>query len=100
MSRLSFLFLGLFLVVGLHLPAQTPDTATIHGQVVDQSRAPVSGVHISARNAQTGSERTAQSDNSGNFSMAGLSVAGDYDIIASKDGFAEANLKAVTLAGG
>jgi hypothetical protein len=96
MSRLSFLVL----VVVLHLPAQTPDTATIHGQVVDQSRAPVAGVHVSARNAQTGLERAAQSDSSGNFSMAGLSVAGAYDIAASKDGFAEANLKAVTLAGG
>ena len=96
MSRLSFLAL----VLALRLPAQTPDTATIHGQVVDQSRAPVAGVHISAKNAQTGLDRTAQSDSSGNFSMAGLSVAGDYNITASKDGFAEANLKAVTLAGG
>jgi hypothetical protein len=96
MSRLSFLVL----VLALHLPAQTPDTATIHGQVVDPSRAPVAGVHVSAKNAQTGIERTAQSDSSGNFSMAGLSVAGAYDITASKDGFAEADLKAVTLAGG
>ncbi len=100
MSRLAVLSLVVFLSAALPLSAQTPDTATIHGQVIDQSRAPVSGVHISAKNAQTGLERTAQSDSAGNFSIAGLSVAGNYDIIASKAGFAEANLKAVTLAGG
>jgi hypothetical protein len=82
------------------LKAQTPDTATIRGQVVDQSRGAVAGVLVTATNTLTGLERTAETDTSGNFSLAGLPVAGRYDIAAGKPGFAEARLSGVTLAGG
>src|SRR6266404_5079046 len=90
----------LLCAVSLHLTAQTPDTATIHGQVVDQTRAAVAGVQITVRNTQTGLERTAQTDSSGKFSLPGLPISGKYDITASKPGFAEAHLAAMTLAGG
>jgi hypothetical protein len=88
------------LVFSLSLRAQTPDTATIHGQVVDQSHGAVAGVLVTARNTLTGLERTVPTDASGNFSLAGLPIAGRYDITASKPGFAEARLSGVTLAGG
>jgi hypothetical protein len=88
------------LVFSLSLRAQTPDTATIHGQVVDQSRGAVAGVLVTARNTLTGLQRTAPTDTSGNFSLAGLPIAGRYDITAGKPGFAEARLSGVTLAGG
>jgi hypothetical protein len=88
------------LVFSLSLRAQTPDTATIHGQVVDQSHGAVAGVLVTARNTLTGLERTAHTDTSGNFSLAGLPIAGRYDITAGKPGFAEARLGDVTLAGG
>ena len=84
----------------LHLTAQTPDTATIHGQVVDQTHSAVAGVQITVKNTQTAFERTAQTDGSGNFSLSGLPIAGKYDITASKSGFADVHLEGMTLAGG
>ena len=98
MSRLSACLTLLSLTVCL--PAQTPDTATIHGQVTDPSHAAVAGVQVIARNAQNGLERTSQTDSSGNFSLPGLPIAGKYDITANKPGFAEGHLGDVTLAGG
>ncbi len=80
--------------------AQTPDTATVHGLVTDQTHAAVAGVQVTVKNAQTGFERTAQTDASGSFTVAGLPVAGAYTISAGKTGFAEARLSEVTLAGG
>src|ERR1019366_1172155 len=80
--------------------AQTPDTATIQGQVTDPSRAAVPGVRVAARNQQTGLERTALTDGAGNYSLAGLPVAGSYQIAATRQGFADAQVKDVTLAGG
>jgi len=96
MSR-SFTFL---VVLCLALCAQTPDTATIHGQVVDQSHAGIPAVQVTAKNTLTNLERTAQTDASGKFTIAGLPVAGNYDLTAVKEGFAEARLINTTLAGG
>ena len=98
MSRLSAL--PLFLCAGLWLAAQTPDTATIHGRVVDPSHAAVAGAQLSIRNAGTGLERNAQTDSAGNFSVPGLPIGGKYEITATRQGFAEGRLSGVTLAGG
>src|ERR1700719_2573204 len=84
----------------LGLDAQTPDTATIRGQVVDQMRASITGVQVTARNTQSGLERRAYTDDAGHFSLAGLPIAGKYEISATKSGFAEARLNDLTLAGG
>src|ERR1039458_7899253 len=89
----------LFLAVSA-LFAQTPDTATIQGQVTDQSHAAVAGAQVAAKNRQTGFERTALTGAGGNYSLAGLPVAGQYVITASKQGFADAQLKDVAIAGG
>src|SRR6266853_1856567 len=98
MSRavLAVLLCALF----LRLDAQTPDTATIHGQVVDQTHSAVAGAQVTVKNSHTGFERTAQTDSTGNFSLPGLPIAGKYDITASKPGFADAHLGGMTLAGG
>src|SRR2546429_696044 len=80
--------------------AQTPDTATIQGRVVDPSRAVVPGVELTVKNAQTGLTRSVKTDDSGKFSVAGLPVAGEYNITAGKQGFAEAHLNNLTLVGG
>ncbi|HTP88423.1 MAG TPA: TonB-dependent receptor, partial [Bryobacteraceae bacterium] len=79
---------------------QTPDTASIHGQVTDPSRAAVSGARITVKNTQTGLERAAQTDGSGNYTLSGLPVAGKYEITAVKQGFADAHLADISLAGG
>ena len=80
--------------------AQTPDTATIHGQVVDVSRSAVAGVSITAINTQTRLQRKTQTDASGSFSLPGLPVAGTYEIVAWKEGFAEAHLSNLKLVAG
>ena len=61
--------------------AQTPDTAAIHGRIIDQSHAAIARVHVAVRNTRTGLERTADSDASGAFAIGGLPVAGRYDLI-------------------
>jgi hypothetical protein len=80
--------------------AQTPDTAMIRGQVVDQSHAAVPGVEIAVVNTVTGLRRSAPTDPTGNFSLSGLPVAGNYDLTASKQGFASIQRQNITLAGG
>ena len=78
--------------------AQTPDTATIQGQVTDPSRAAIPGVRVAAKNQQNGLERSAVTDAAGNYSLPGLPVAGAYEITATKQGFADADVKDITLA--
>lgn len=82
------------------LPAQTPDTATIRGQITDQTHAAVPGVQVTVTNTQTGLKRVVETDGSGNYSVAGLPVAGSYDVVAGKQGFAEMKPANVTVAGG
>lgn len=98
MSRVFFIIAACFLPVGAL--AQTPDTGSIHGQVVDPSRAGIAGAQVAFRNTQTGLERKAQTDSSGTFVVEGLPIAGGYDVTASKPGFADAPLKRITLLGG
>ncbi len=90
----------LLIYCSLLLNAQTPDTAAIRGTVLDQSHAAVSRAEITITNSRTGLKRTAQTNNSGNFSVAGLAIEGDYDVSAQKEGFALAVSKGVTLMGG
>src|ERR1017187_8526268 len=100
MSRLHALPVALLFACSLALSAQTPDTATIHGRVVDQSHAAVSGVEVTVTNSQTGWKRTAQTESSGDFSITGLPVSGSYTISASKQGFATAALENVERCAG
>jgi hypothetical protein len=54
---------------------------------------------VTAVSPQTGLKRTAQTDESGNYSLAGLPI-GAYDITAAKQGFADTKPINITLAGG
>ncbi len=90
----------ILVLCGLHLAAQTPDTATLSGRVVDQSHASVPHVRITATNASTRVQHTTETDAAGNFSLAGLAITGTYDITAAKQGFSEGKLTGITLAGG
>jgi hypothetical protein len=80
--------------------AQTPDSAIVRGQVLDQSRAAVVGVDVTLTNRQTGLKRSATTDSSGEFTIAGVPVSGGYDFSARKTGFVSADLKNVSLVGG
>jgi Carboxypeptidase regulatory-like domain/TonB dependent receptor len=96
-SRLSKVSL---LALGFCLSAQTPDMATIRGHVIDQTRAGIPGVQVTAKNTQSGLERTTLTDETGRFSLAGLPISGKYELTAKKSNFSEARLNDVTLAGG
>ena len=93
-------FIALAVILAASPWAQTPDTAAVQGQVVDQSHAGIPGVNVTAKNALTGLERTSVTDASGRFSIAGLPIAGSYDITAIKEGFAPAHLSNTRLTGG
>ncbi|MGZ3695543.1 MAG: carboxypeptidase-like regulatory domain-containing protein, partial [Bdellovibrionota bacterium] len=86
--------------LSLSLSAQTPDTATVRGRVLDQTNSAVPGVDITLTNNLTGLQKATQSDSSGNFSVAGLPVAGSYNIEARKQGFSDAKLENVQVVGG
>src|ERR1051325_7417443 len=96
MSRLCALILCL---AGL-LTAQTPDTATIAGQVVDATHAPIPGVEITVKNDAISLERRAVADSLGRFSIVALPVGGAYELEAVKSGFSHAHMGGLTLSAG
>lgn len=87
-------------LAGASLAAQTPDTATIRGTVVDATHAPIGGARIAVHNDLTGETRVVDSSAAGRFSLAGLPVTGEYSVAATRNGFAEAEEHHVTLAAG
>ena len=97
MNRLTLL---LTLPLAISLSAQTPDLATIHGRVTDPSHAAARGVTVTATNSTASTKRTAVTDSSGDFSLGGLPITGEYTVTASKQGFADASLANITLEGG
>jgi hypothetical protein len=80
--------------------AQTPDTATIHGVVLDPSHAPVAGVAVSLTNAASPAKRSAQTDDRGEFTVTGLPIGSAYTITATKDGFAPGKFAGISLESG
>src|SRR5271154_1556094 len=86
------------LFAAVSLEAQTPDAASLRGQVADQSRAALAGVGVTITNKLAGSVRTTQTDSSGNFAFAGLSI-GTYSLVAHKQVFADVT-REITLTGG
>src|SRR5690348_15356013 len=80
--------------------AQTPDTATLQGQVLDQSSAAVPGVKVVITNHRSGLQRSTETDSSGSFVVSGLPISGQYEIVATHAGFADATASGIELAGG
>lgn len=94
-SRLSevVLLVGLLVVAGIPVLAQS--TATLRGTVTDPSGAVMSNVKLVVRNQATSVERTTQTDDNGNYQVAGLTV-GLYRVEVQAQGFetqAVTNLK-------
>src|ERR1700723_1832567 len=101
MSKFRGLLLTSLLSLGaVSLWAQTPDTATIRGQVTDQTHAAVSGAEVALTPTLTGSGRKVTTQADGAFSFAGLPTAGAYDIVVQKAGFSDAESKGVSLVSG
>jgi hypothetical protein len=93
------LFFGL-LYLSIPLAAQTPDTATVQGRIVDSSHAGIPRAHVTLTNRNLNLTRTSETGASGEFSISGLPLNGSYTILAAKDGFAEGRVEGVTLAAG
>lgn len=94
MSYLTRFLLGLVSAVLLFtIPvAAQVTTADVTGRVLDQNGAAVAGATVTARNAGTGQERSAQSDQQGNYTIAEL-LPGTYDITAEAPNFSKAVVK-------
>jgi hypothetical protein len=100
MFRLLSAALLLAGICGPALRAQTPDTATLQGSIIDPADAPVASAHITATNQTTGLVRTTTSDQGGRFSLAGLPAEGAYTVAIEKIGFARAVKSEVQLVAG
>ncbi len=91
-TLLVFLQTTAFVCVFFHLPqttlAQTIDTSTIRGQVVDQNRAAIADAEVSVANQATGLRRTARVDAEGNYTITNLPLTGAYKLSVSSNGFA------------
>lgn len=87
MSRLYALLLFSALSIG-PLTAQQALTGTITGSVTDASDAVVPSAQITARNINTGLERTATAGDLGLFTIPALPV-GEYEVLAKASGFNE-----------
>jgi hypothetical protein len=85
----SFLFLIISTVSPIAGYAQTIDTATVRGQISDQNKAAIVGASVVVINESTGLQRSAATDDNGNFTIANLPLTGKYKITASSGGFAE-----------
>lgn len=97
----SFAILFFFLSWGCAgMVAQTPDTATLQGAVIDAAHAAVVNAQVTAKNELTSLVRTGSTDAGGHFTFSGLPIAGSYTISVTKTGFAPAQIAQVRLTGG
>jgi hypothetical protein len=91
--------IGLALVLALFacppLFAQT-DTGSVDGRILDEQKATMPGVTITAKNVATGLTRTAQSSAGGTYHFESL-PAGKYDLTAEIQGFSKAVQTGVTV---
>src|SRR5277367_1742410 len=77
-------------------PLLSQVSATLSGTVSDPSGAVISGVSVAVKNVDTGAVRNVATDSSGVYQVVALPV-GDYEIRASKTGFADVLRQGVRL---
>lgn len=85
--RIMGLILSL-LFLSLSLGAQTPNTASVRGQVSDSSGAAVAQTEVTLTNMLTGLRRVASSDASGYYAFVDLPLTGEYQLRVAKAGMA------------
>ncbi len=104
MYRRTPLRTGIGIVVLLSAPirpvAQTPDTATVDGVVVDVTGAAVLDAQVTLTNLQTNLSRQTNTDRSGRILVAGVPAGSTYRVSVTKTGFAPAQVERLALAGG
>jgi hypothetical protein len=79
------------------LLAQGVTTAAVSGVVLDNTRAPISGVSLAAVHVPSGTQYNATSRQDGRFSIPGMRVGGPYRITASIIGYSAQAHEDITL---
>ena len=77
--------------------SQTPNTATVQGQVTDRFGGGIAGATLLLRNNDTGASRVFLTDAAGRYSAAALPLTGSYILKASKAGFTDAETAQLAL---
>jgi len=95
----SLLSLIAFLVA-VPVMAQSPNTASVIVDVVDQTGAIVPDARVSVVNNATGAVREAASGNDGSAIVAALPLTGTYTVRVAKEGFGEEARNGITLRSG
>jgi Carboxypeptidase regulatory-like domain/TonB dependent receptor len=98
--RLPLLLIALFAFIAAPVAAQSPNTATMIVNVVDQNGAIVKDAKVSVVNTATGATREAISGSDGNATIPALSLTGTYAVTVSREGFGNEELKDITLRSG
>jgi outer membrane receptor protein involved in Fe transport len=80
--------------------AQTIDTATMRGQVVDQQHAAIAKAQVVVTNQVTGLSREIETDAGGYFTIAALPLTGAYRLQVSGPGFAVKDIEGIDLRAG
>lgn len=95
-SRAIFVFL-FTLMSGMGLAKA--QSSQISGQIVDSSKAAVSGVKLTVKHIETGDQRQSTSGSEGYYSFP-LLPPGHYDLIVEKDGFETQRQTGITVVTG
>ncbi len=90
----------ILILIAAPLAAQTPNTATIIVDVVDQSGAAVKDAKVSVVNNDTGAAREVLSGSDGAATFPALSLTGTYTVTVSKEGFGTEERKTILLLSG
>lgn len=91
---------GALIGIGHVSQAQTPDTAGLRGQVVDQTGGVIAGVAVEVKNPATSLHREALTDRGGYFTIADLPLTGQYQLRFSKASFAVKQVDGIALRAG
>ena len=95
--RFQLLLTAFFVFIAAPVVAQSPNTAAIVVNVVDQNGAGVTQARVSVVNTSTGELRETVSGNDGSATIPALSITGAYTVSVSKDGFGDEERKDITL---
>src|SRR5215472_9427281 len=100
-ERMRFLLVSIFICsLTMFAGAQSPNTATIVVQVIDQSGAVLDAADVSLVNTATGAVRQATSGVDGSATIPALSLTGKYRVVVSKRGFGTEEVNDITLRSG
>lgn len=93
-------FIAALLALTINAFAQTPDTATIRGQVFDPKAALIQNAEVILVNEQTGLQRETKTDDTGSYVFSTLPLTGSYTVKVSSTGFRPKTVNHLVLRAG